>query len=301
MANSRLSELPWLSSRNTKLQTLDMKYLNNLRNPIYALLACGMVSINTNASAALASYYIGTDSRPAILSGTYMGLANPNQGRLTFLFAHYDEIDSAYPHHYHSKGSFVYTGPNTGITTSVIVSTNSFLPEGPATHLAMAAVTLGAYAGKTAIVEDSNNHFSMLQMFDTGKLDTNIPLENTLFNSSANRWSSLITGANVNMQLTFATPGLKFGTASDPNSDPFPGVSGKVLGDDINFKWTPWVDSSTPENSEFVARFKLIDDRSGPNKFGDSGEFEFRLKTIPEPSSALLTLAGGMLLLRRRR
>lgn len=277
-----------------------MKRLNMLHGSVLTLIVTGLIGTSQSADAALASYYIGMDSRPTVVGGAYNGLANPNQGRLTFLFAHYDESNPAYPHHYHSKGSFVYTGTNTGPTTSVIVSKNSFLPEGVGARLAMAPVTSGAYAGKTAIVEDPSNHFSLLRMYDTGKLDTNIPLENTLFTSSANRWSSLITGANVNMQLTFATAGLNFGTASDPSVNPFAGA-GMVLGNDIDFKWTPWVDSSTPENTEFIARFKLIDDRVSPAKFGDSGEFEFRFQTVPEPSSALLALFGGMFLLRRKR
>jgi hypothetical protein len=279
-----------------------MKHINRTQASAYSLIAIGMALSNTSASAALASLYIGTDSRPTQISGTYTGLANPNAGRLTFLVAHYDENDPLYPHHYHSKGSYVYTGANLGAATAVIVSTSNFLPEASGgTHLKLATSTSGAYAGKTAILEDTNNHFSLLQTYDTGKLDTAIPLENTLFTSSANRWSGSIAGANVNMVLTFATPGLNFGTASDPTANPFAGPNGKVLGDDVNFKWVPWVDSSTAENTPFIARFKLVDDRSAPNKFGDSGEFEYRFQTIPEPSSALLALFGGMFLFCRKR
>lgn len=278
-----------------------MKCLNKVPRFFLILIGTGITLTHTSANAALASYYIGMDSRPTVISGTYINLPNPNLGRLTFLFAHYDENDPLYPHRYHSKGSYVYTGPNNGLATSVIVSTNSFLPEAPRTHLAMAPMTSGAYAGKTAIVEDSNNHSSLLKVYDTGKLDINVPLENTLFTSSANRWSGSIAGANVNMQLTFATAGLNFGTASDPGANPFAGLQGQVLGDDIDFKWTPWVDSNIPENSVFIARFKLVDDSIGRNKFGDSGEFEFRFRTIPEPSSALLALLGGLFLFRRRR
>ncbi len=248
--------------------------------------------------AAVASYFIAVDGQATQPSGAYMGLANPNSQRLTLLYAHYDLDDPLYPHHYHSKGRYVNTGPNLGAGTSVTVSTSNFLPEAPRTHLMLGARSSGAYAGKISINEDTANHFSLLRMLDTGKLDTNVALENTLFNSSAQRWTGAITGADVHMVLTFATSGLNFGTDANPNAALFSDPDGQHLADDIDFKWVPWVDASAAPDTEYIARFKLVDEEG---IFGESGEFEYRFMTVPEPGSALLTGLGALLLMRRKR
>ena len=248
--------------------------------------------------AAIASYIIGVDGQATQPSGAYMGLANPNSQRLTFLYAHYDENDPLYPDHYHSKGRFINTGPNLGAGTAVTVSTFNFLPEAPQTHLMLSSQGSGAYAGKMSLTEDTDNHFSLLRIFDTGKLDPNVEFENTLFNSSAGRWTGALTGADVHMVLTFATAGLNFGTESNPNSNPFAPADGAHLSDDIDFKWVPWVDASGAPDTEYIARFKLVDEEG---IFGDSGDFEFRFMSVPEPSSALLASVGALFLLRRKR
>lgn len=258
-----------------------------------------LLALTVPANAAIASYFIGVDGQATQPSGLYAGLANPNFQRLTLLYAHYDLDDPLYPHHYHSKGRFVNTGPNLGVNTAVTVSTFNFLPEASGgTHLFLKTRNSGAYAGKSAIVEDPNNHFTLLGMLDTGKLDPNVALENTLFNSSAQRWTGAITGSDVHMVLTFATAGLNFGSTSDPNAALFSANDGQHLSDDINFQWVPWVDSATADGTEFIARFKLVDETG---TFEESGEFEYRFMAVPEPSSALLGALGALLLFRRKR
>lgn len=248
--------------------------------------------------AAVAAYFIGVDGQTTQPSGAYMGLANPNSQRLTLLYAHYDLNDPLYPHHYHSKGRYINDGPNLGTDTAVTVSTFNYLPEAPQTHLMLNSQSSGAYAGKMSLTEDADNHFTLLRIFDTGKLDPNIALENTLFNSSAGRWTGAITGADVHMVLTFATAGLNFGTDANPNAALFYSSEGQHLADDIDFKWVPWVDASASPDTEYIARFKLVDETG---TFGDSGEFEYRFMTVPEPSSALLAGIGALLLMRRKR
>jgi len=258
-----------------------------------------LLALTVPANAAIASYFIGVDGQATLPSGTYTGLANPNSQRLTLLYAHYDLNNPLYPHHYHSKGRLVYTGPNLGVNTAVTVSTSNFLPEASGgTHLFLATRNSGAYAGKSAIVENPNNHFTLLGMLDTGKLDLNVALENTLFNSSTGRWTGAITGSDVHMVLTFATAGLNFGSTSDPNAALFSANDGQHLSDDIDFQWVPWVDSATADGTEFIARFKLVDETG---TFGDSGDFEYRFMAVPEPSSALLAGLGALFLLRRKR
>ena|GEM_PF-2057749 len=191
------------------------------------------------------------------------------------------------------------SGPNLGAGTAVTTSTSNFLPEASGgTHLFLETRNAGAYAGKSAIVEDPGNGFTMLTMFDTGKLDQTVAVESTLFNSSAGRWTGSLTGSDVHMVLTSATVGLNFGSPSDPDAALFSALDGQRISDDINFQWVPWVDSATAEGTEFIARFKLVDETG---TFGDSGEFEYRFMAVPEPSSALLAGLGGLFLLRRKR
>ncbi len=266
--------------------------------PLFAASAIILASGAGETQAAIAAHFIGVDGQATQPSGAYMGLANPNHQRLTFLYAHYDLNDPLYPHHYHSKGRYINTGPNLGVNTAVTVSTSNFLPEPPQTHLMLGMQSSGAYVGRMSLSEDPNNHFSLLRTFDTGKLDPNVALENTLFNSSAGRWTGPLTGADVHMVLTFATAGLNFGTDSNPDSNPFAPADGAHLSDDIDFKWVPWVAGSTAPDSEFIARFKLVDETA---TFGDSGEFEFRFMSVPEPSSALLAGLGALFLIRRKR
>jgi hypothetical protein len=254
-----------------------------------------------NTQAAIASYIIGVDGQQTIPSGTYAGLPNPNFQRLTFLYAHYDLVDVNYPHHYHSKSRLVYSGPAANPVEVNLAS--NFLPEASGgTHLFLSPSTVGPYAGKSPILEVTGNEFSFLRILDVGKLDSTVTdprsVEEILFNSSSGRWSGLITGADVHMVLVSATPGLNFGTPSNPNADVFGNLEGEHLADDIDFTWVPWVDSSTANGTEFIAQFKLVDEEGS---FGDSGVFEFRFMSVPEPSTALLGAIGALALLRRRR
>ncbi len=47
-------------------------------------------------------FYVGVDGLASVTSGTFAGLANPNAGRLTFLFDH--------GNHFHGIGAYSYTG-----------------------------------------------------------------------------------------------------------------------------------------------------------------------------------------------
>ncbi len=65
----------------------------------------------SSARGDLFQYYVGRDVRPTMVGGAYDGLPNPNFNRVTFLYAHTYPADPA-NNHYHSKGTYSYTGPN---------------------------------------------------------------------------------------------------------------------------------------------------------------------------------------------
>ncbi|TAG10204.1 MAG: PEP-CTERM sorting domain-containing protein [Verrucomicrobia bacterium] len=276
-----------------------------LNRPSIALGALAMSAIIATSASAMVSYYIGVDNRTTIPSGTYMGLANPNFGNLTFLYAH-TYTDTPNINHYHSKSTIVYTGPNLGAGTATVNTTNNFLPEGSAPPLLLQA-GVGAYADKLVNIPDPANPFSMLDVEDTAKLSS-FPAgtpEHFLFTSSAMRWVGSIAGADVHMKLVSATPGLFFGTGTDPNVNPFEDADGLHLEDSFRFSLFPWV-ANTAAPGDYRAVFELEDERpavvGGPSPFGDSGRFEFRFRVIPEPSGAALTaIAGALMALRRRR
>src|SRR5690606_26157498 len=114
------------------------------------------------------------------------------------------------------------------------------------------------------------------------------------------RWNSAFDEADIHLELVFATPGLNIGTGVSLSS----GLD--IAGDKLHlgegselFSFSPifWVDETAAAGT-YVAQFRLTDE-SGT--YGDSGIFEFRTQVVPEPSSALMLLAGGTCLLRRRK
>jgi hypothetical protein len=269
---------------------MKLKYQKLLITSI-ATTMIALVSMTQRAEAVV-SYYIGVDSRETLTSGTYNGLANPNFERLTFLYAHWSAA------HYHAKGTIVYTGPDLGAATATMTSTSNFLPEGANPPLVLQMGT-GVYAGKWINVP-SANPFSTLTIEDTGKLATFPPgsPEQIMFDSAGGRWNGSLVDSDVHMKLIGFTPGLNFGTASNPMDNPFADDEGLHLEDAFSLTLNPWVDEAAATGF-YSAQFQFVDEAG---TFGDSGIVEFRFQVIPEPSSTLMAmLASTGFLLRRRR
>jgi len=263
------------------------------------LAALGLLAATVAESdAALFSYYIGVDGQQTIPTGAYAGLENPNVNRLTLLYAH-PNLESPSSGHYHSKGVYRYQ-PGSPVGSPVIeVNPANYLPEGSAAPLAMTAGT-GLYAGKSVVMEDSANGFSLIDFRDTDDLAAYAPgtAESYMFNSSSGRWTGSLAGADVHLVLVWKSDGLNIGDdgslgigLNDPGDE-------YHLSDDVNFSPVFWTEPDA-EAGTYLAQFKLVDEQG---MFGDSGTFEFRFGVVPEPSSALLAAGAGALgLLRRRR
>jgi len=268
-----------------------------MKNTMMTALAAGAFLLGPSQSeAALFSYYIGVDGLQTIASGEFAGAANPNANRLTLLYAHPDEVTPA-SSHYHSKGIYRYQ-PGSASSPVIEVSPSSYLPEGTNPPLAMTAGS-GIYAGKSVVLEDPANHFSLIDFKSTADLDgfTAGTTENYLFNSSAARWTGSIADADVHLVLVSMTPGLNIGTETSLFSGLINPGDELHLGSDIDFSPVFWLDGDAAGGA-YTADFKLVDE-SGT--FGDSGTFQFRFNAVPEPSTTLLGASALMLALIRRR
>jgi hypothetical protein len=266
--------------------------------------ACFFIPASSATDPNIGKYFVGVDGRETIPSGDYAGLANPNFGRLTFLFAH-TYVDTPNNNHYHSKGIYVYTGPNLGPDTAVTIGASNFLPEGNRPPLLLTPGS-GLYAGKLVSnpytdPSDTNYPFSFLQIQDTGALAgfaAGTP-EEILFNSSGGRWNGSLLGADVHLELVFLSPGLNLGSLTAMSIMSQPGDDFHL---DDSFAFTPvfWTEANAALGT-YVARLKLTDENG---LFGNSGTFEFRFQVIPEPSTYAIMLGVAVLGLafwRRRR
>jgi len=260
------------------------------------LVAFGLMAFPQPGEAAFVSYYIGVDGMQTIGSGEFSGLANPNANRLTFLYAHHYEETPA-SNHYHSKGVFRYQ-PGSGGAPVIETNPASYLPEGSIQPLAMTAGS-GIYEGKSVVLEDPANRFSLIQFKSTADLSsfTTGTGEHYMFNSSSGRWNGGLDDADIHLVLVSMTPGLNIGTGASLLSGLANPGDELHLGEDVDFSPVFWLDGDAAPGT-YTADFKLVDE-SG--QFGDSGVFQFRFDAVPEPSSALLSGVAMLLALARRK
>ena len=231
----------------------------------------------------MVSYYVGVDSLATIASGTYAGLANPNQGRLTLLYNHGD--------HYHGKGTHVYTGPNLGAGTAVTVSPSNYLPEAAAPPFELTPGT-GAFAGMLVSGQTPDVGGSDIRIGSVDALAAAAPGsdEAILFNSSGGRWTGSVADAELAIELVSASAGLSILDASGDSL--FGGGSILALGlGGASLDFAPVFAATGP--GDYAASFRLIDLRDGG--LGDSGVFEYRFRaTVPEPGGIVMGAIGGM-------
>ena len=252
--------------------------------------------LGSHAMAISTEFYVAKDSRPLLTFGDYEGLANPNQGRLTFLLAHPNE--DLPRSHYHSIGAYSYTGP---VTAPVVQSTNSNnrIPE---TFADQSPLPLrpgtGVYANQLVSqhipgLEYSNQAIASVQSLN-GFADGSV--ESYLFNSSGGGYTSTLDNALIALELVDATPGLSVYDEAGQNifsnpSEPY------ILGDGNSFQFTPTFGvNAAADPSSYSASFRLLDLGSGPDytPLLESGTYniDFRAEPVPEPSTILLFGSG---------
>lgn len=240
------------------------------------------------ARAELSEFYVGVDGLETIASGTYLGLPNPNHGRLTFLYNH--------GNHYHGIGAFSHTGDNLGELTTVLdTNANNRVPE---TYTLQEPLKLilgeGTYAGKLVSAAMDGVVYSDLEMRNVHSLDGNPDDTEGLFQSSNGRWSGDLWNdnghAHIHIELLSATPGLNVGTPNNPLAFQFGDAH---LGDGNEmFSFTPvlWVNEDAAPGT-YSAEFRLVDLNG---EFEPSGRFYIDAQVVPEPSSVLLAALGAI-------
>jgi hypothetical protein len=262
------------------------------------LIALGLAA-STQAHAhetGLAGYYIGIDGRTNLNSGAYNGLANPNFGNLTLLLNHGD--------HYHGIGAYSYSGP-AATPTSNDTNSNNRVPEISSLEkpLALNWGSGSLYSGKLTSQNNPSDDYGNLTFALVDKLDGHATgsEEQILFNSSANRWSSLLGNTSIGLQLVSATPGLFIG--DQQNSNLFANGNTISLDTYLNDEFAPifWTAANVPAGT-YSAEFRLV----GLNDASiNSGRFyfDFAPVAVPVPAAAWLFGSGllGLVGLKRKR
>lgn len=248
------------------------------------------------AASAVGTYYIGLDNADTITyqGSDYVGMANPNKGRLSMLLAH--------GNHYHGIGTYDYTGPaNAAVVTDT--NGNNRLPE---TYTTLPPVSLkpgsGAFLGKfRSGLESDLPQDVAYGDFKIQNVHSLSGVDDVLYNSSGNRWNALFASAHIHISLLSATDGLNIALGNTPTQSLTVGGDAH-LGDGFeNFEFLPtfWVDGDAAIGSTYTAEF-MLNDVSG--NFEDSGRFFVDVQVVPEPlSCALLAVGGGAVMMRRKR
>jgi MYXO-CTERM domain-containing protein len=279
-----------------------------------SVVALGL-AVGAQADPVYPQYYIGVDSRPTVTyrqlpTDAAVTLDNPNRNRLTLLVAHWDEASPA-SNHYHSIGTYSYTGP-TAAPSVRDTSGNNRIPE---VSTALPPLSLlpgsGLFAGKLISGLDTGHEYEGLLLQPTKVLDVAGAPDNDprkiMFHSSGDRWSSSLGNAQIALELVSITPGLHI---ADMVANPILQNVGDIfnlgVGDDWSFTPTFWTDAAAAPGT-YSAEFRLHDGRATGDAFGSSGRFHFDFRVnavaIPEPSTITLLAPAvlGALALRRRR
>lgn len=232
-------------------------------------------------------YFVAVDNRTTIVGGEYNGLPNPNAGRLTFLFAHTDEEEPS-TNHFHSIGSYSYTGPAAN-PTIVPTSTNNRIPE---TFSLQPPITLSPQAGRfiSGLTGEEYANLKTESIQSLSGFPPDSP-EGFLFSSSQGRWTTPLTGAVVTLELVAITPGLHI--SNEVNQEILTQVGDTyTLGDGNNFIFAPtfWTAATTAAGT-YSATFRLKDASGGNAPFGESGTFHFDFR-VPSCFGVRATIVG---------
>jgi hypothetical protein len=225
-------------------------------------------------------YFVAVDSLQTLTSGTYVGLPNPNHGRLTLLVAHTDDEDPS-GNHFHAIGAYSYTGPVESPTV-ITTNTNNHIPE-----LSTGALPLrllpgeGVFEGRLAS-RPTGEGYSDLQLASVQVLrgfPGHSP-EGILFHSSEGRWTAPLTDAVVALQRVSVTPGLHLTDEAGAEVPP-EGLHPLGAGDLFRFAPVYWTESTAPVGT-YSATWKLVDVGTGEARLAESGRFTFDFRA-PAP------------------
>lgn len=245
-----------------------------------ACLVAGWMVVAQTASAEFLNYYVALDTRSEITYGTYLGLPNPNQDRLTFLYAHPNE-ETPESNHFHGIGTYYYEGPVESATPTT-TNGNNRLPE---TYTGQAPLTLqpgsGAYAGKL-VSGENGEHYSDLTIASVHDLSGFAPdaPETYMYNSSAMGYQGSLDGVQLGLEVVSITPGLHLGSAGLGAAETL------EVGDVNSLPYEPvfWTEADAATGN-YSAELRLVD---LAGNLASSGTFHMDFAVVPEPSTTVL-------------
>jgi hypothetical protein len=259
----------------------------------HAALALGLAlfaALPATVKAAEHNYYVTVDGRPTLTSGTYAGQANPNSGRLTLLYAHWND-DTPSSNHFHGIGVYSLTG---SVDAPIVADTsgNNRLPE---TYTGQTPLTLkagsGAFAGKL-VSGENGEHYSDLSLYSIHDLAAAATLNPTspegyMYNSNAGYKNTPMTGLDLALEIVSISPGLNLGQAGLNQPGDRLAIGGEASWPFEPVFWT--ADNAAPGN--YSAALRLVDQA---NVFGSSGTFHVDFAVVPEPASVGMALIAGL-------
>jgi len=276
-----------VSRRNLPIYALEGIFMRTKQLVSLSLMVMGLsasAQLHANETG-LSGYYIGLDNHATMTSGDYNGLDNPNYGNLTLLLNH--------GNHYHGIGAYSYSGP-ADMPTSNDTNTNNRVPEISSLEepLTLNWGSGNLYSGKLTS-QDSSSEYGNLSFSRVDNLadhETGSE-EQILFNSSSNRWSTLLGDTAIGLQLISATPGLFVGDAQ--TADLFAGGDTISLDSYLNDGFAPifWMASAAAAGT-YTAEFRLV----GLNDANiNSGRFYFDFAPVAVPlPAAIWFFASGL-------
>lgn len=281
------------------------------------LVVTAVLALGTPAHADLVKYYVAHDQAATVPTWSFFsGLPNPNQGRLTLLFAHTDGAPTEY--HFHEIGYYSYRNPDR--PTIVNRSYYSFVSDG-VLYRDLPGFTIpeqfsdfgitpsplplraghGLYAGTQVSGVILGNEYSDLTVGSASELApfaAGTPEHHLLHNLDGfnEDWTGSLDGAVIALELVAKSAGLHIGSPNVPDILENPGDRYTFAFDGSAFRFTPalWVDEDA--TGAFSATFRLVDVRATGTPLGPSGEFVINVAAVPAPGSLMLVaIAAGIL------
>lgn len=235
-----------------------------------------------------AEYLIGRDRLETIASGAYVGLPNPNFGRLTLLLNHVN--------HYHPIGAFSYTGTPPAQTV-LQTNANNRIPEVSSLQPPLPLTTGSGplYTDKLTNHIDSDLEYSTLVIRSVDSLrgfGVADP-ETVLLNSSNGRYAESLAGSRIALELVSISAGLNVGDADTLNL--FESGNRHLLGEGGEIDFTPvfWTLADAAAGT-YSVQFRLLDLGVNDAVLSRSGtfNFDFAPTPVPVPAAGWLLMSG---------
>lgn len=289
---------------------------------VHGLVPLAFALATSSVHAELINYYVAIDSADGEpLWSAYNDqdgdgipetvLPNPNQDRLTFLYAHSEEDPTT--NHFHTIGRYAYTGDlaspsvtdkneyNFWSEGELLNLPGHFIPEqfaeaGEPVQPLPLLQSSGIFDGMLTSIPggESGRPFGNMEIRPTADLVPFAPgtPEHYMLRSLepfGEEYDEPLLGAEIGIELLDLTPGLGIGSLANLSILTNPGDTFFIGSGDDNFSFTPvfWTEADAP-GGVYSATMRIVDLRTSGEAFLPSGQFTVSFSVVPEPSTLLL-------------